>query len=88
MKVIIIILKEQILVYFTINTGHVNPIEDEHEPSSGSNEWGISMTDQTAVGDFNGDDLEDVMFAHRYDPNKSTWKADAPAILLLSLIHI
>ena len=66
------------------NTGHVDPIEDEHEPSIGSNEWGISMTDQTAVGDFNGDGLEDVMFAHRYDPNKSTWKANAPAILLIN----
>ena len=66
------------------NTGHVDPIEDEHEPSSGSNEWGISMTDQTAVGDFNGDGLDDVMFAHRYDPNKSTWKANAPAILLIN----
>ena len=71
------------LLYHT-NTGHVEPIEDDHEPSEGSNNWGISLTDQTAVGDFNGDGLEDVMFAHRYDPNKSSWKAGAPAILLMN----
>lgn len=69
---------------FHKNTGYVNPIDDEHEGSEGSNEWGIDLTDQTAVGDFNGDGLEDVMFAHRYGPNKSKWKADAPAILLVN----
>ena len=66
------------------NTGIVNPIDDEHEGSEGSNEWGIDLTDQTAVGDFNGDGLEDVMYAHRYSPNKSPWKANAPAILLIN----
>ena len=71
------------LLYHT-NTGYVAPIDDDHEASEGSNEWGIDLTDQTAVGDFNGDGLEDVMFAHRYGPNKSKWKANAPAILLVN----
>lgn len=69
---------------YHVNRGHVDEIVDGQEASESTNQWGLSLTDQTAVGDFNGDGLEDVMFSHRFDPNKSKWKPDAPAIMLVN----
>ena len=69
---------------YHVNSGYVNPIEDDFEASEGGNEWGIDLDAQIAVGDFNNDGLEDVFLGHRFAPNKSEWKAGAPGIILIN----
>ncbi len=66
------------------NKGLVLPIQDSMEPSDGSDQWLLNADPQMVVGDFNNDGLEDVFVGHRFGPNKSKWKAGAPAIILIN----
>lgn len=69
---------------FHQNIGFVSPIDDDFEGSDGSDNWSIDIADQITVVDVTGDGFEDVIFSHRFAPNKSSWKAGAPILILVN----
>ncbi len=71
-------------LFFHQNNGLVNAIVDDFEGSEGSDNWGIDIGDQIAIADINGDGFEDIIMSHRFAPNKSTWKAKAPILILVN----